>query len=194
MLTKLGQGSPGAAMQIISWLLPVWKREHFFAWDIWDRDICSSSWHMNWTLPQSVRLYQQTAKTVHASPPRDAEPCGWAQTSICPRNLKKQCSHSSETPKTHKILTLHQNIFFPRYDIVSFLSALCPWNHSQSSCLFLSTACPMLLLSVSSLACMDPYAFIRRCFTAFFQKTLFPDKTSHNYLETNKMWVFFSPW
>lgn len=89
---------------------------------------------MKWTLPQSIRLYQYTAETVHAPPLTDAEPCGWAQTSICLRHLKEQ----SEIPKKHTppnliFLTLHQNIFFPRYDSVSFLSALCPWNYPQSS-------------------------------------------------------------
>lgn len=187
MLTKLGQRRPGAAMQIISWLFPVWKWERFFAWDIWDRDICTRSWHMNWTLPQSVRLYQHTAKTVHVSSLIDVEPCGWEQTSIFLRHLKKQCSHRSEIPKNQTEFSHSTKTYFFQDTriiscIVSFLSALCPWNHPQSSCLFLSTASLSLLLSVSSLACIGLYASISCCFMAFLKKTLFPDKTSHNYL------------
>lgn len=41
---------------------------------------------------------------------------------------------------------------------------------------------------------MGPYAFISCYFMAFLKITLFPDKTSHNYLETNLVWVCSSPW
>lgn len=110
------------------------------------------------------------------------------------RNPKKhtEISHSTKTSFSQDMRIISC--------IVSFLSALCPWNHPQSSCLFLSTASLSLLLNVSSLACMGPYASISRCFMALLKKPhsltkhhiiifkliqceYFPDLPSTQYLE-----------
>lgn len=99
--------------------------EYFFAWGIWDRDICVIMWHIHCTLCQSMRLYQHAAKTVYTSPlrvqshvdghrPRSASDT-WKNRPLEEPLLWQSVSNSRKPRKTHNILRLYQNNFFLRY-------------------------------------------------------------------------------
>lgn len=81
--------------------------EYFFAWGIWDRDICVIMWYIHCTLPRSMRLYQHAAKTVYTSPLKGAEPRGpnLPQTPEKTDPWRSLCSDrvslSPESPEKH---------------------------------------------------------------------------------------------